>query len=713
MDASMRPSLLTLLLIAVMPVDDVRAASDLCGQTITTSITFSADQNCTGNGLIVGADGVTIDLGGFTLTGDRGSSDLGITSIGHSQVVIRNGTVRNFDQGIFISGGGETTSVKMTNVIVRDNVHEGANIAIGVATVTHSAFIDNGGSGVFFQGFSDKGSLIASSAFVGNGGAGFQISGGSKSKLTGLTATGNSVGVVLNGANLSFRSSAVAANTTDGVVLIANGSITIAKTVIVGNLRDGVRVTNTIGTSVIASNVIGGNGANGVHLVNDSSDVSIVGNRLIGNAVDGVKVESTAANLVKGNTAVGNGGSGFSTTNAVTTFTKNVANANGGGIFASTAIDGGGNTARANVGTQCSSAIACPPAFTPKPGNTMAFCGNPINLSMKLDNDPALCAGTSGFNIIADDITIDLNGHRLHGDRTGSTVGIDVGNHKNVTIKNGIIQGFGAGILSGMDTEGLKIENVEVRDSVNVGARLNGSGVVIDKSVVVNNSGPGVMLGEFGASGAKVSSSFFVGNTGDGFTSQASGSVLSNVTSTGNVGIGIHLTTGGDGKLVGGTVAGNSDAGITIDGSFGMFVQSPNIVKKMFVAGNGTDGIDLEADSFAMTFDSNFAGGNGDDGIVLSNVQQNAIAKKNALVGNASDGLFVDTSVMNASVVQNTAVGNFNGLNVDAASSTLAKNSADANLGKGISTPFGASDGGGNTAHDNADVQCTAPIVCN
>jgi hypothetical protein len=43
-----------------------------CGDTITHSVTLTADLGpCPGDGLIVGADGITIDLGGHTLTGSR------------------------------------------------------------------------------------------------------------------------------------------------------------------------------------------------------------------------------------------------------------------------------------------------------------------------------------------------------------------------------------------------------------------------------------------------------------------------------------------------------------------------------------------------------------------------------------------------------------------------------------------------------------------
>jgi len=45
---------------------------------VTENLTFTGDHSCSGNGLIVAADKVTIDLGGFTLSGDGGPSDVGI-----------------------------------------------------------------------------------------------------------------------------------------------------------------------------------------------------------------------------------------------------------------------------------------------------------------------------------------------------------------------------------------------------------------------------------------------------------------------------------------------------------------------------------------------------------------------------------------------------------------------------------------------------------
>src|SRR2546423_11409696 len=43
-------------------------ASPSCGSTLTTNTTLTADLVCAGDGLIIGADGITLNLGGHTIT---------------------------------------------------------------------------------------------------------------------------------------------------------------------------------------------------------------------------------------------------------------------------------------------------------------------------------------------------------------------------------------------------------------------------------------------------------------------------------------------------------------------------------------------------------------------------------------------------------------------------------------------------------------------
>ena len=75
------------------------AAAAGCGQTITTDTTLTGDlTNCAGNGIVIGADDITLDLNGHTIDGDptQGGGD-GVRNVGFDGVTIENGTVRDFD----------------------------------------------------------------------------------------------------------------------------------------------------------------------------------------------------------------------------------------------------------------------------------------------------------------------------------------------------------------------------------------------------------------------------------------------------------------------------------------------------------------------------------------------------------------------------------------------------------------------------------------
>src|SRR5262245_62691136 len=86
-----------------------------CGQTVTTNAFLSQDLVCSGHGVIVGSSGVTIDLGGFALIGDRDSADFGIWA-NFDEVTVKNGVVRNFGAGV---AAGKRASI--VNVVASGN----------------------------------------------------------------------------------------------------------------------------------------------------------------------------------------------------------------------------------------------------------------------------------------------------------------------------------------------------------------------------------------------------------------------------------------------------------------------------------------------------------------------------------------------------------------------------------------------------------------
>jgi hypothetical protein len=60
--------------------------------------------------LVVGADGVTLDLDGHSLDGDASGDDVGIDVEGHRGVTIANGTVQEFTEGVWSSAEARSRS---------------------------------------------------------------------------------------------------------------------------------------------------------------------------------------------------------------------------------------------------------------------------------------------------------------------------------------------------------------------------------------------------------------------------------------------------------------------------------------------------------------------------------------------------------------------------------------------------------------------------
>ena len=75
-----------------------------CGAVVTQDTKLTSDLlDCPGNGIVIGADGITVDLNRHTISGQiisGGSPDqVGIENRGHDDVTIRNGTVTFFARG--------------------------------------------------------------------------------------------------------------------------------------------------------------------------------------------------------------------------------------------------------------------------------------------------------------------------------------------------------------------------------------------------------------------------------------------------------------------------------------------------------------------------------------------------------------------------------------------------------------------------------------
>jgi parallel beta-helix repeat protein len=96
------------------------AATSSCGQVVEVLIELNSDLNCSGDGLIVGANGTTIRLNGYTITGPGPDSSKAGVSVGNQDGVRIEGpgTIEQFQAGILASGA-EGTVIDGMNL--RDN----------------------------------------------------------------------------------------------------------------------------------------------------------------------------------------------------------------------------------------------------------------------------------------------------------------------------------------------------------------------------------------------------------------------------------------------------------------------------------------------------------------------------------------------------------------------------------------------------------------
>jgi hypothetical protein len=205
--------------------------------------------------------------------------------------------------------------------------------------------------------------------------------------------------------------------------------------------------------------------------------------------------------------------------------------------------------------------------------------------------------GDNGLVISADDVTIDLNGFSLLGPGTGSGNGIFVsGTHKNLTVRNGEIHGFGGHGISASTTDNVVVEHVTVSDN---GAAPATGMALGNHARVTECSATGNGNGIYVAADSIVSRCSATGNTGSGIVSSSSGSLIEYCTASRNSVYGVSVTS--DATVVHCVAFGNGSRGITAaagctitdcvvtsNGAYGIYTENDAVVSKCVARKQGT-----------------------------------------------------------------------------------------------------------------------------
>jgi parallel beta-helix repeat protein len=327
-------------------------------------------------------------------------------------------------------------------------------------------------------------------------------------------------------------------------------------------------------------------------------------------------------------------------------------------------------------------------------------CGDTVTGKVVLTGD--LDCPDAGLVVGADKTKIDLGGFTLRGNPGG--VGIDNGGgFDGVVIENGAVEEFDECLSLGGDAQKNVVKNLRVFGCSGDGIDLNDSDLArIEDTLVTANGAAGIQMGAE-ATGNRVESSYAIGNAGAGIQIEGGGNTVTKSDATGNT-EGILVL--GDGNTISSNgVFRNAGDGIRVEGD-------DNEVRKNEIEGNVLQGIELRGAARTL-LEKNEASGNREEGILVAVDSDDVLVKKNTTLGNSVSGIVVQGDCDGAQLERNVSTGNLlAGIETASASTTLKKNRADANVGRGITAPDGVVDAGGNRASHNPDADCSPSVSC-
>jgi large repetitive protein len=366
----MKPTLLALVagaVAAIVPAAEPAAGAGSnvsCGQTLTQSTTLANDLvDCSGNGLLVGADNIRIDLNGHTIDGTnaRKPGTAAIQTKGRrANVTIVNGTVTDFYfYGVGLSGRGNAVR-KMTVRNIGAGCKAGdvcagiflmscrrCTIADSVVSNAVHAFGVNG-----IDVYDSPGARVARNRVQRNAGQGISMFQSPASRIVGNTSDDNKEnGIHVNSGSDStwVTGNEARGNRDAGIAVGASRKAHVLGNEVSGNGDLGLLLFD-LDDSVARGNRARGNGT-GIVLYAGQAGVAQFGGK------HGARRDQLIANIATRNVRAGirvrgDGGKDRADYNVLS---RNTANTNGrdGGIVVEGSATGNrlhGNTANANAG---------------------------------------------------------------------------------------------------------------------------------------------------------------------------------------------------------------------------------------------------------------------------------------------------------------------------------------------------------------------------
>jgi hypothetical protein len=203
---------------AVTPLTDCADLTKAGETYVLTADITTTDLSC----FLVLADRITIDLAGHTVTGPTGAGSVAIWDNDGARIltVVKNGNIRNFGFGIFLSASTRNT---VRSVDTSDN---GLGMVIGSSSLVKDCTVQRNTNGGIQTGNGTQveGCVIGGPAGDGNGN-GPGLAAGGRTLATRNTVIGNAQGILV-GANSTVTHNTVGNNLFDGIQVDSGSLVT-------------------------------------------------------------------------------------------------------------------------------------------------------------------------------------------------------------------------------------------------------------------------------------------------------------------------------------------------------------------------------------------------------------------------------------------------------------------------------------------------------
>jgi parallel beta-helix repeat protein len=268
-----------------------KAQSVFCGETVTQSVKLAADLHCSSSdGLDIGGNHVTIDLGGHTIYG--ASPYNGVADTGYPYATIKNGSITGFAGAVFLD---TAPHAMVTGIVARQN----PSVAIGVTdspftAVSKVTVVAYGYEGVYLQ--TDGSSLTSSSVAAASNPVGIGVvvwgSGDTVSRTTVSSSAKAGILVQYGGNNQVTKNRVQGAGDT-GIRLYDTQFATLSANSVTGSASVGILVRTTSDGTTVSKNTVAASGADGIEISSDSLGSLITANVASGNRSSGIDVENS------------------------------------------------------------------------------------------------------------------------------------------------------------------------------------------------------------------------------------------------------------------------------------------------------------------------------------------------------------------------------------------------------------------------------------